>query len=142
MTIVAAIDRTDEADEVLAQATDLADAYDETVHVVHALRTSNFLDIERRSIKADEGSVPIAEVRETAEEIAEERAEAVLSSFKAVGRVGDPATIISEYAEEVDARYIVLGGRKRGPIGKIMFGSTAQDILLDATAPVVVVRVP
>lgn len=142
MTIVAAIDRTDEADEVLAQAADLADAYDETVHVVHVLRTSEFLDIERQSVEAKKGSVPITKVQETAAEIAEDRAEAVLSSYKAVGRVGDPATVISEYAEEVDAKYIVLGGRKRGPIGKVMFGSTAQDILLDDAAPVVVVRAP
>lgn len=142
MAIVAAIDRTDEADEVLAQAADLADAYGDEVHVVHALRTSEFLDIERRSVEADKGSVPIAEVQETAKEIAEERAAAALSSYESAGRVGDPATEISEYAEEVDARYIVLGGRKRGPIGKVMFGSTAQDILLDATAPVVVVRAP
>lgn len=142
MAIVAAMDRTEEAGEVLAQAADLADAYDETVHVVHALRTSDFLDIERRNVEADEGSVSVAEIQETAEEIVEERAGAVLSSYESVGRVGDPATVILEYSDEVDATYIVLGGRKRSPIGKIMFGSTAQDILLEAIAPVVIVRAP
>lgn len=142
MVILAAIDRTDEADEVLAQAKDLADAYGDELHVIHALRTSEFLDIERRSVEADKGSVPISEVQKTAQEIADERAAAILSSYEAIGRVGDPAEVITEYARDVDAKYIVIGGRQRGPIGKVMFGSTAQDILLDATPPIVVVRTP
>ena len=39
-----------------------------------------------------------------------------------------------------EARLIVLGLRARTPVGKLVFGSTAQRILLDATCPVLAVE--
>lgn len=53
-------------------------------------------------------------------------------------RSGDPATEILAAAEDVDADMILLGGRKRSPLGSILFGSVTQEVTLDATRPVVV----
>lgn len=52
---------------------------------------------------------------------------------------GDPAETIVSVAEEIGADRIVLSGRKRSPTGKVLFGSTTQSVLLDATTPVTVV---
>nr|WP_268762303.1 universal stress protein [Halorubrum saccharovorum] len=41
------------------------------------------------------------------------------------------------YADERDARYIVVSPRRRSKTGKVLFGSVAQSILLNATTPVV-----
>lgn len=42
----------------------------------------------------------------------------------------------TEYAAEL----LVIGLRRRTPVGKILMGSTAQEILLSAKAPVVTVK--
>jgi len=56
------------------------------------------------------------------------------------GAVGDRAAQIVSLAKEEDADLVVVGGRRRSPTGKAVFGSTAQEILLDAPCPVTYVR--
>ena len=46
---------------------------------------------------------------------------------------------ILDLAADVDADVIVMGGRKRSPAGKALFGSVTQSVILDATIPVTVV---
>jgi len=55
------------------------------------------------------------------------------------GRVGDPVEEVMAEANRRNARYLVIGGRKRTPVGKAMFGSTTQSILLTADIPVMTV---
>jgi nucleotide-binding universal stress UspA family protein len=59
------------------------------------------------------------------------------------GRTVDGGSIgeaIVGVAEEIDADLVVVGGRRRSPTGKAVFGSTAQDVMLDAPCPVTFVR--
>lgn len=52
----------------------------------------------------------------------------------------DPAEDIVAVAEEVEADLIVIGLRRRSPVGKLILGSHAQRILLEATRPVLAVK--
>ncbi|WP_410766880.1 universal stress protein [Haloferax sp. DFSO60] len=54
-------------------------------------------------------------------------------------RGNEPATDVLDYVKEVDADELVIGIRKRNPTSKIVFGSTAQDILLNSNVPMAVV---
>ena len=43
-------------------------------------------------------------------------------------------------ADEARADLIVIGLRHRSPVGKLLMGSTAQSVLLDAECPVLAVK--
>lgn len=51
-----------------------------------------------------------------------------------------PAEEILRVAAEKDARLIVIGVRRRTPVGKLILGSTSQQVLLDAQCPVLAVK--
>ena len=55
-------------------------------------------------------------------------------------RGSDPAEDLISVAEEVRADFIVIGLRRRTPVGKLILGSNAQRILLDAPCPVLAVK--
>lgn len=62
-------------------------------------------------------------------------------AFEIHGVLGDdPGRAVTAYAEKIDADYLVVGGGDRSPVGKLVFGSTAQSIILDAPCPVTFVR--
>ena len=52
----------------------------------------------------------------------------------------DPAEDLIGTAEDTDAAFIVIGLRRRSPVGKLLLGSNAQRVLLDASCPVLAVK--
>ena len=52
----------------------------------------------------------------------------------------DPAEDLIAVAEEVGAEFIVIGLRRRSPVGKLILGSNAQRVLLDSPCPVLAVK--
>ena len=52
----------------------------------------------------------------------------------------DIADEILAVASEVDADAIVIGIRHRTPVGKLIMGSVAQRVIIDATCPVIAVK--
>jgi nucleotide-binding universal stress UspA family protein len=51
---------------------------------------------------------------------------------------GEPASAIIDTAAEIGADHIVLGGRKRSPVGSLLFGSVSQAVVLDTPLPVTI----
>ena len=52
----------------------------------------------------------------------------------------DIADEILAVAKEVEADAIVIGIRHRTPVGKLIMGSVAQRVIIDATCPVIAVK--
>jgi nucleotide-binding universal stress UspA family protein len=60
--------------------------------------------------------------------------------LKAPQEGSDAAEDLIELAEDADAAFIVIGLRRRSPVGKLLLGSNAQRVLLDASCPVLAVK--
>jgi nucleotide-binding universal stress UspA family protein len=52
----------------------------------------------------------------------------------------DVADEILAIAQDIGADAIVIGIRHRSPVGKLIMGSVAQRIIIDATCPVIAVK--
>ncbi len=138
MPIVAAVDGGDGSKAVVQEAETLADQFDEPVHIVSVYEQSEHEHLVNQGIDIDHVDSD-EEKEEIARLAATDAAEAVSREFEIHGRHGNPAEEVLEFANDIDPRYIVIGGRKRSPVGKALFGSVTQSVLLDATQPVVAV---
>lgn len=54
----------------------------------------------------------------------------------------DRATALLKLVDGIDADLLVIGARRRSPVGKAMMGSVAQTMILQADLPVLVVKAP
>ncbi|MHC5560957.1 universal stress protein [Kocuria sp. U4B] len=52
----------------------------------------------------------------------------------------DAAGEFLDAAQEIDAQLIVVGVRRRSPVGKLFLGSNAQHIIVGANVPVLAVK--
>lgn len=55
---------------------------------------------------------------------------------------GDVGVAIVELTDKLGPDLLVLGARRRSPVGKALLGSVAQTIILEANVPVLVVKGP
>ncbi|MGY4642744.1 universal stress protein [Cellulomonas sp. URHB0016] len=53
---------------------------------------------------------------------------------------GDVADDLIATAEDVEAQLVVIGLRRRSPVGKLILGANAQRVLFDAPCPVLTVK--
>ena len=167
MTILAAVDGEQIPSPTIEEAYELARRLDEELVVVHVMPQDAFDEI-KSSLNEDqrpvllapgisyvdqstqasgnsastERSYSIEDGEKAATDVAREVLETTLDEWSDVslqGRVGEPVTETLAEVDRRDARYLVIGGRKRTPVGKAIFGSLTQSFLLNADRPVLTV---
>jgi nucleotide-binding universal stress UspA family protein len=100
-------------------------------------KTLDTLEIDPQAEEATPGNA--ARRHTTTRELAKMLDEAGLN-YEVRGGVGEHGKEIVKIATDVDADLVLVGGRKRSPAGKAVFGSTAQEVMLESPCPVTFVR--
>lgn len=129
MTIVVSCLPTPEGRAALTQAAAEAGLRDLPLVVIHSSRTSG-----------GDGEQDAAYAGEVKDICAELDTLGVRYEVRASRAGMEPAEDIITAARELSAALIVIGLRRRTPVGKLILGSNAQRILLDASCPVLAVK--
>ena len=132
MPILAAIDTDRGAEAVVSTAHELATALDEELVVLYIVPEASDSERERgeveRIVTEAIGSLGGVDLR-----VVDQPSGRDVPS-------GRTASGVLDVADDIGASYIVVGSRKRTPIGKVMLGSVAQLVLINAEVPVVTVE--
>jgi nucleotide-binding universal stress UspA family protein len=128
MTIVVGYVPTPEGEAALDAAVTEAQRREEPLHVVNTTRGDSLVD--ERFLAED----ALADLRKRLD------ASGVVYEIDQKVRGHEASEEIVEAADRVHASLIVIGLRRRTPTGKLITGSQAQRILLDAPCPVLAVK--
>lgn len=150
MVILTAIDVEQSPERPIEVGYDLATAYDEELVVVHVVSNDEYE--RQRSTKEDlpsefQGSYTLEQASGVAGNRAEETVKSALGEYdheriRTKGRVGDASDEIVAVANELDPRFVVVGGRQRSVARQALFGSVSQSVMRELERPVVTVMEP
>jgi nucleotide-binding universal stress UspA family protein len=118
--------------------------------------SENVLDLAHKHAKAFKANIYIMtsmkqgpELKKEVIDKAESKLEKIKMSFKADDipcesqasvSFHSPGEDLVEFAKNNDIDEIIIGVRKKSKVGKLVFGSTAQYVILEAPCPVLAVK--
>lgn len=130
MNILVGYDGSKVANDALKMAKQHAKAFDGKVHIVTSMEGGP--EVPREDFEKAEKDLNFSK-----------------SIFKKAGipceshlsvRGLEPGEDLVKYAEEHQIDEIIVGVRRRSKVGKLVFGSTAQYVILEAPCPVLTVK--
>lgn len=130
-------DGSEQAAEAIPHALDLAKTYGATVHALCVVNRAATHQLS--PTRAETTMEAISEEAERATREIEDEMEAAGVECIPVVLEGAPDETILDYVKESGIDIVVIGGRKRTPAGKLLFGSVTQSVILHADVPVTVV---
>ncbi len=130
MKIVVGYDMTDPAERALDTAIDYARRLKADLQVIASLVGGGKEPVEE--IQAFEKGLKAARIKASRKEVSCET--------HLLMRGQSPGEDLVTFAREHSADLIVIGVKKRSKVGKLMFGSTAQYVILEAGCPVLAAK--
>jgi nucleotide-binding universal stress UspA family protein len=130
MKILVGLDDTKIAENVITLAHQHAKAFKADVHILISLRQSP--ELEKADIDKADGKLRKIETVFKNDDIS--------CKTEASVSVQTPGEDLVQYVANNDIDEIIIGIRKKSKVGKLIFGSTAQYVILKAPCPVVSVK--
>ncbi len=128
--IIVGYDGTNTARAALDLGRECAKAFDAGIYVIYSLAGGSETKVDE--IKSAEEELEYAKTYYEKENVACETHLLI--------RGMTPGEDIVQFAKDNKADMIVMGVRRRSKVGKLMFGSTAQLVILEAPCPVMTVK--
>jgi nucleotide-binding universal stress UspA family protein len=134
-TIVIATDGSESVRRAVDVALDLADRFDASVHALYVIDASEVdsspdrLREEMREALTERGERALQEVAESTDR-----------DVTTAVREGRPATVVGDYARDVDADVVAMGTRGRHGENRFLIGSVAERVVRTCPVPVLTVR--
>jgi nucleotide-binding universal stress UspA family protein len=130
MKIVVGFIKTPEGEAALQAAVDEAKLRGGELVVVHSMMGGDHENVEQ-----------VLAYREELDEVQDRLStEGIAHRVHEYVRGYSPAEDLIKAADDEHADLIIIGLRKRSPVGKLLLGSNAQEILLGAHCPVLAVK--
>ncbi len=136
MAIVCAVD-AQMWEKVVNFAVEEAKIRNEKLYFLHCVEVPKLGQMVAEEMLEDVGEKIGKEILEKSADIARSNGvefETILSKRK------DIARFILEFADNVNASLIVVGTRRKTKTGKLLFGSVAQEVILNSKQPVVCLK--
>jgi len=130
MNILVGFDGSKIANDVIKLANKHAKAFKANVYIVTSLEQGP--DLKKEDIDKAESKLEKIETSFKTDDIPCEAQASV--SFQS------PGEALVRFAKDNDVDEIIIGVKRRSKVGKMVFGSTAQHIILEAPCPVVSVK--
>jgi len=128
MTILVAFAPRPEGRAALEKGIEIAGRRNERLLVVNAMSGGN---------QNDPSFADTVEVEAVEKRL---KASGVAAEFKQFVRGKNAVAEILDLAESPDVSLVIVGLRKRSPVGKLVMGSVSRDILLSVPCPVLAVK--
>ncbi|MGZ3196816.1 MAG: universal stress protein [Croceibacterium sp.] len=128
MTIIVAYAPRSEGRAALEKGIEIARRRNEHLLVVNAISGKD---------QDDPSRTDVAEIEAVEKRLA---TSGLAAEFKQFVRGKNAVTEIVELAESPKVSLVIVGLRKRSPVGKLIMGSVSRDILLSVACPVLAVK--
>jgi nucleotide-binding universal stress UspA family protein len=130
MKILVGYDGSNSAKDALALAKKHAAAFDAEVVIVSSLTGGSVT----HAVEVEHATEDLEFAKKTFDD------DGIQCSTKLLVRGMTPGEDIVEYAKEKSIDEIIIGIKRRSKVGKLLFGSNAQYVIIKAPCPVVTVK--
>lgn len=138
MNIVVGLTERPESQAALNRAIDEARHRSAQLHIIRSVGNA----LNENPGKARQWAAEVADLESEGERLVRDLAkEGIEATYRVEPVTTDAAEVLLDAARRIGADLIVIGLRRRSPVGKLVLGSVSQEVILRADCPVLAVKV-